>query len=56
MFDKQTERISLIDWGAAVFAQSDVHGNRIDGIGMDALNADLQKTNAKLGDIHFIGE
>ena len=56
MFDPQTEMVSLIDWGAAVVAQEDHLGDRIDSMGLDAVNMDFQKSNAKLGDIYFIGE
>ncbi|UVW36070.1 phosphotransferase [SAR92 clade bacterium H455] len=56
MFDEQTETVSLIDWGAAVIAQYDEQGQRADGIGLDAMNAEFQQTNAKLGDIYFIGD
>jgi non-specific serine/threonine protein kinase len=56
MFDKQTETVSLIDWGAAVIAQYDEQGQRADGVGLDAMNVEFQKTNAKLGDIYFIGD
>ena len=56
MFDSQTETVSLIDWGAAVVAQEDHLGDRIDSMGIDAINMDFQKSNAKLGDIYFIGE
>ena len=56
MFDPQAETVSLIDWGAAVVAQEDHLGDRIDSMGLDAVNMDFQKSNAKLGDIYFIGE
>ena len=56
MFDQQTETVALIDWGAAVIAQYDEQGQRADGIGLDAINAEFQQSNAKLGDIYFIGE
>ncbi|ETN92884.1 Serine/threonine-protein kinase PrkC [Gammaproteobacteria bacterium MOLA455] len=56
MFDEQTETISLIDWGAAVVAQYDEQGQRADGIGLNAMNAEFQQSNAKLGDIYFIGD
>ena len=56
MFDAQTETVSLIDWGAAVIAQYDEQGQRADGVGLDAMNAEFQQTNAKLGDIYFIGD
>ena len=56
MFDPDSETIQLIDWGAAVFAQYDERGQRADGVGLDAMNIEFQQTNAKLGDIYFIGE
>lgn len=56
MFDPLTETVSLIDWGAAVFAQCDAQGQRIDSLGLDAINSDVSNTNAKLGDIYFIGD
>ena len=56
MFHEQTETVSLIDWGAAVIAQYDEQGQRADGVGLDAMNAEFQQTNAKLGDIYFIGQ
>ena len=56
MFDPQSETVSLIDWGAAVVAQENHLGDRIDSLGIDAINMEYQKSNAKLGDIYFIGE
>ncbi len=56
MFDPDTETVSLIDWGAAVFSQCDAQGMRIDSLGLDAMNAQPGKTNAKLGDVYFIGD
>ena len=55
MFDPDTETVSLIDWGAAVFAQCDPYGERVDGVGLNASSIEFEKTNAKLGDIYFIG-
>lgn len=56
MWDEATETLRLIDWGAAVYAQLDADGNFAMQAGLNALSADLQQTNAKLGDIYFIGE
>ena len=56
MFDPDSETVSLIDWGAAVVAQENHLGDRIDSLGIDAINMEYQKSNAKLGDIYFIGE
>ena len=56
MFDRDTETVSLIDWGAAVHAQLNVNGERINGLGLGALDSYFSTTNAKLGDIYFIGD
>ncbi len=56
VFDPVTEQIALIDWGAAVYAQQDANRQFTGGAGLAALSADLQETNAKLGDIYFIGD
>ncbi len=56
VFDPEVETVSLIDWGAAVFAQLDHRGQHTNTGGLNALSADLQHTNAKLGDVYFIGE
>ncbi len=56
VFNEETETIALIDWGAAVFAQLDEHGQCSSPMGLATLSGDLQQTNAKLGDIYFIGE
>ncbi|TQV84711.1 phosphotransferase [Exilibacterium tricleocarpae] len=55
VFNPQTERIGLIDWGAAVFAQIDERGQHYAAAGLNTLSNDLYQTNAKLGDIYFIG-
>lgn len=56
VFNEATETIGLIDWGAAVFAQLDEGGQPVGMQGLGALSSDLFQTNAKLGDIYFIGE
>ncbi|MBN7797599.1 protein kinase domain-containing protein [Parahaliea mediterranea] len=56
VFDEQREEVALIDWGAAVFAQQDANRQFAGSVGLVALSSDLQQTNAKLGDIYFIGE
>ncbi len=56
VFDEQSETIALIDWGAAVYAQLDESGQATTTEGLATLSNDLQQTNAKLGDIYFIGE
>ncbi|NIB43590.1 phosphotransferase [Pseudomaricurvus alkylphenolicus] len=56
VFDEDTESIGLIDWGAAVYAQQDAHRQYTGAGGLSALSTNLGETNAKLGDIYFIGE
>ena len=56
MFDRDTETVSLIDWGAAVHAQLNIGGERINGLGLGGIDSNFSTTNAKLGDIYFIGD
>jgi non-specific serine/threonine protein kinase len=56
VFDQQTEDIGLIDWGSSVFAQLDHMGKPISTNVMDLMSGDINSTNARLGDIYFIGE
>ncbi len=56
VYDSNTETVSLIDWGAAVYGQLDHHGQHSSSGGLTALSSDLHQTNAKLGDIYFIGD
>lgn len=56
VYHQDSGQLSLIDWGAAVFAQLDHRGQHTSVGGLNALSSDLQQTNAKLGDIYFIGE
>ncbi|ABV38616.1 serine/threonine protein kinase [Shewanella sediminis HAW-EB3] len=56
VYDVKTNHLSLIDWGSAVFAQRDALGNPVNGNVMDLLSNDQQHTNARMGDVYFIGE
>ncbi|MCV6613406.1 MAG: phosphotransferase [Cellvibrionaceae bacterium] len=56
VYDEASGQVSLIDWGAAVFAQLDHRGQHCAGGGLNVLSADLHQSNAKLGDIYYIGE
>ncbi|MFC3853283.1 phosphotransferase [Salinispirillum marinum] len=56
VFDPQTERIKLIDWGSSVFAQVDINGQPIGRNAFGLMSEDMNHTNAKLGDVYFIGE
>ncbi len=56
IWDQDTETLSLIDWGSSVFAQLDVNLQPIANNVMDLMSADMQNTNARLGDVYFIGD
>ncbi|MBU2864215.1 protein kinase [Reinekea forsetii] len=55
VYDPTTESIQLIDWGSSVFAQTDIHGQFLSTSVMDLMSSDMRNTNAKLGDVYFIG-
>ena len=55
VFDPETEKVYLVDWGSAVMAQLDVHGHTTANNIMDLMSSDLQNSNARLGDVYFIG-
>lgn len=56
VFDEQTEAIALIDWGSSVFAQLDANQQFVTANVMELMSDNLQQTNARLGDVYFIGE
>lgn len=56
VYDEQTGQISLVDWGSSVFAQTDEQGQYISNNVMQLMSADLQTSNARLGDVYFIGD
>ncbi|WP_218353806.1 protein kinase domain-containing protein [Alteromonas lipotrueiana] len=56
MWDTKQETLQLIDWGSSVFAQVDATGQFIAGNVMDLMSGDMHHTNARLGDVYFIGE
>lgn len=55
VFDEKTGLVQLIDWGSAVIAQLDVNGQSTSNNVMDLMSSDLQHSNARLGDVYFIG-
>lgn len=55
VFNEATGKISLIDWGSSVFAQLDQDGHYLSNNVMQLMSSDLQHSNARLGDIYFIG-
>ena len=56
VFDPETEKVYLVDWGSAVPAQLDVSGQSTANNIMDLMSSDLQNSNARLGDVYFIGD
>jgi len=56
VFDESNEQVGLIDWGSSVFAQIDHQGQFVGNNVMDLMSSDMQQTNARLGDVYFIGE
>jgi len=56
VWDPNTEQLGVIDWGSSVFAQLDQYGQFVANNVMDLMSGDLQQTNARLGDVYFIGE
>lgn len=55
VYDETTGMVTLIDWGSAVHAQLDTNGQSTANNVMDLMSSDLQHTNARLGDVYFIG-
>tara|TARA_R110002126_G_scaffold38993_23_gene116072 strand:+ start:990 stop:2828 length:1839 start_codon:yes stop_codon:yes gene_type:complete len=55
VFDEQSGKISLIDWGSSVHAQLDSQGQYLANNVMQLMSADLQHSNARMGDVYFIG-
>lgn len=56
VFDESSDTVGLIDWGSSVFAQLDHQGQFVGNNVMDLMSSDMQQTNARLGDVYFIGE
>ena len=56
VWDDKNEVVGLIDWGSSVFAQTDINGQYVGNNVMDLMSGELHQTNARLGDVYFIGE
>ncbi|MDP2559613.1 phosphotransferase [Psychrobium sp. 1_MG-2023] len=56
VFDHASQTIGLIDWGSSVYAQVDQHGQFYSSNVMELMSGDLQHSNARLGDVYFIGD
>jgi non-specific serine/threonine protein kinase len=55
VFDEENQQVYLVDWGSAVTAQLDIRGETTSNNIMDLMSSDLQNSNARLGDVYFIG-
>lgn len=56
IWDEHNQKLSLVDWGSSVFAQLDENNQPVVNNVMELMSADMQNTNARLGDVYFIGE
>jgi len=56
VYDPHDNRVGLIDWGSSVFSQVDTQGQFLNTNVMELMSGDLHHTNARLGDVYFIGE
>ncbi|CAM4293494.1 protein kinase domain-containing protein [Pseudoalteromonas ostreae] len=56
VWDEHTQGLSLVDWGSSVYAQIDSNGEPITSNFMDLMSGDLSTTNARMGDVYFIGD
>lgn len=56
VWDEATDSFSLVDWGSSVYAQQDVYGQPIASNIMDLMSSDVSHTNARMGDVYFIGD
>ncbi|URQ99913.1 phosphotransferase [Pseudoalteromonas sp. SCSIO 43095] len=56
VWDENEKQLSLVDWGSSVYAQVDEQENPIASNFMDLMSGDLSTTNARMGDVYFIGD
>ncbi|MFB0982099.1 MAG: protein kinase [Alteromonadaceae bacterium] len=56
VYNEKTQKVYLVDWGSAVIAQLDTSGQNTANSIMDLMSSDLQNSNARLGDVYFIGQ
>lgn len=56
VFDESNGKVYLVDWGSSVYAQLDFDGQSTANSVMDLMSDNLQHTNARLGDVYFIGQ
>ncbi|NQY65571.1 MAG: protein kinase [Alteromonadaceae bacterium] len=55
VFDDVEGKVYLVDWGSSVVAQLDTNEQSTSNNVMDLMSSDLQHSNARLGDVYFIG-
>ncbi|OKY28006.1 protein kinase [Thalassotalea sp. PP2-459] len=55
VYHQEKNKLYLVDWGSAVSAQLDINGQTTANNIMDLMSSDLQNSNARLGDVYFIG-
>ncbi len=55
VYDKSTGKVQLIDWGSSVNAQLDCDKQSTSTNVMELMSSDLHNSNARLGDVYFIG-
>ena len=55
VYDESDGKVYLIDWGSSVTAQLDTRGQSTSNNVMDLMSSDLHNSNARLGDVYFIG-
>lgn len=56
VWETESQNVSLIDWGSSVFAQVDSQSQYIGNNVMDLMSNDCHQSNARLGDVYFIGD
>ncbi|MCF2858007.1 serine/threonine protein kinase [Pseudoalteromonas sp. SMS1] len=56
VWEQSSDSFALVDWGSSVYAQVDVHGEPIASNIMDLMSSDIASTNARMGDVYFIGD
>lgn len=56
VWNEQKQHLDLIDWGSAVFAQTDKQGEMLVNHPMGLIGEQQVQTNARMGDVYFIGK
>ncbi|MFC3031382.1 serine/threonine protein kinase [Pseudoalteromonas fenneropenaei] len=56
VWDATSDSFALVDWGSSVYAQLDSDGQPVASNIMDLMSSDVSHTNARMGDVYFIGD